>query len=242
MITTKKGIVFGATGGLGTSLVNELEAANYRVFSVVHEIVNDSHVACDISDYHSVANVFSLFAKMFGDLDFVVNCAGITKSDSVFDMSEIDWEKVINVNLNGSFYICKCAATYFKKHKKGGSIVLIGSPYGQRFVPGLAHYCVSKAGVSALAKAMSVELGEIGVRVNNVMPGLFLTKMTEPFIKNEKYLSQLMKHIPDGKLGSSSDLARIIVNILSDEYKHMNGCDIIIDGGYLNLLEGGIIK
>ena len=238
----KSGIVFGANGGLGQSVCEVLASLKADCYRVTRSGTNNTP-SCDISSYEGVSTIFSDYLKSKKQLDFVVNCAGITLGGSVIDTSVEDWNRIIDVNLNGAFYIVKKAAEIFKNQNlKSGAIVLIGSPYGVRFVPNLIGYCVSKSAISSLAKGLSVELAEYGVRVNTLIPGMFPSPMTNEFIANNKYMAQLYDHIPDRHLGDSRDLAKIIACLLSDEFKHVNGADIVVDGGYLNLLEGGIIR
>lgn len=249
------GIVFGASGTLGQATIRKFKDSGGVVCGVLHKkktrgLYRDINYYenCDISNPNEVDHVLSDFSENFGSPNFVVNCAGVTASSSFTDMTFAEWNYVLSVNLTGAFNVCQATSRIVIKKKvkheqdSGCSIVLIGSPYGERHIPGLAHYCTSKAAVTSLAKVLSVELAKHSIRVNVISPGLFSSKMTQPFVSNIKYIKQLMNHIPDNMLGDAGKLAEIIYFLSTESCKHINGTEIVVDGGMLNLIEGGIVR
>jgi NAD(P)-dependent dehydrogenase (short-subunit alcohol dehydrogenase family) len=184
-------------------------------------------VKCDVSSKSDVENLVKSAVKKFGKLDILVNNAGIFPFVPFMNMTEADWEKVINVNLK-SVFICSQAAA--KEMKKGGKIVSISSIAAFVGFEGLAHYCATKGGINAMTRTMALELAPQKINVNAIAPGAIDTpgaKMTD-----ENMMKQTIAAIPWKRMGLPEDIANAVVFLVSDKADYITGQTIIVDGGY----------
>ena len=242
-------LVIGSSGTLGQALIKKLsENKDSSVLAVLHRSISNDllrkpnihyYENIDVNDRKALEHFFSGLKQI---PESIFYCAGVTQSFDFAKDNLEEWDKVFNTNFGGAVNVCHFASKVMIENELKGSITLVGSGYGERHIPYLSSYCVSKGAMVSLVKTLSTELALNNIRINIVTPGLFPSKMTKPFIANKKYVDQLMKHIPDGKLGTAEDLADVIIFLSSDSAKHINGANIIFDGGMLNLLEGGIVR
>jgi 3-oxoacyl-[acyl-carrier protein] reductase len=167
----------------------------------------------------------------YGSVDVLVNCAGVLYQRQIKDITENEWDEVMNVNLRGTFFCCQ-AVTPLMKKKQRGTILNLASIAGK--VGGLssgAHYAVSKAGVICLTKIFARELAPFGVRVNALAPGPVDTAMLTAFPKETR--EKLSKDCPLGKLADVDDIAEAALFLISDSAKHITGEILDINGGLL---------
>jgi 3-oxoacyl-[acyl-carrier protein] reductase len=164
----------------------------------------------------------------FQKIDILINNAGITRDSFLVRMREADWDKVIDVNLKGTFNTTRAVSKVMLK-QRSGKIVNIASIIGIRGNSGQANYAASKAGIIGFTKATARELSVRGINVNAVAPGFIQTDMTEklPLEVKEKMLSQ----IPLGKFGETVDIANVVLFLVSDSARYITGEVIIVDGG-----------
>jgi NAD(P)-dependent dehydrogenase (short-subunit alcohol dehydrogenase family) len=168
----------------------------------------------------------------FGRCDILVNNAGIMAP--VIPLEELPvatWDKVMSVNLRGSF-LCAKHLVRMMLAQKSGAIINIAS-IGARVPNDIGPYGPSKAGVLGLTHQMAVEWGPRGVRANSVSPGMIRTPMSEHFYQNEKLHQGRIKVVPTGRIGRPEDIADAIAFLASDAASYMNGQDIIVDGGFM---------
>lgn len=187
-------------------------------------------LGCDVSDSQSVADMMSRLAGELGGLDGVFNNAGICMHKGALDVSPAEWGKVMDVNLNGVFYVAQAAARQFIAQGGGGSIVntasmsgiIVNTPQEQ------ASYNASKAAVIHLTKSLAVEWAPRGIRVNAISPGYIMTEMTGTVRRDwQEYWTGL---IPFGRMGRPEELAGAVAYLLSDASSYTSGCNIVIDG------------
>lgn len=181
-------------------------------------------VKCDISNAEAVKEMMNQLVKDHGRLDVLVNNAGITKDGLLIRMSDEDWLKVINTNLNSAFYVTKPAAKIMMK-QRSGSIINISSISGVYGNAGQANYSAAKAGLIGFTKAIAKELAPRGVAVNAIAPGFIATDMT-----HELDTSKIVERIPMGKLGQPEDVAKAVV-FLATSASYITGQVIGVDGG-----------
>jgi 3-oxoacyl-[acyl-carrier protein] reductase len=236
-------LITGGGGGIGRAcaLLFAAEGANLAISdlrleaaqAVASEVepagVRALALRTDVTDPADVARTFDEAAAALGGLDVLVNGAGIFQSKPIDDMSAAEWDRVLDVNLKGTF-LCSQAALRHMKPRGHGAIVSIASLAGQ--VGGLhagANYATSKAGVSALTKSLAKNAGPSGVRVNCVNPGPIETAMTEDWPPD--ILAGLAAATPLGRLGRADEVARLIVFLASDAASFVHGAHVDINGG-----------
>jgi 3-oxoacyl-[acyl-carrier protein] reductase len=183
----------------------------------------------DVSDPESAVAMIDQTEELLGDdLWNVVANAGITRDNLISRITVEDWDRVIEVNLGGTFHVCKAASRKLLR-KKRGSIVTMSSVVGLHGNFGQTNYAASKGGVIALTKALAKEVGSRGIRVNCVAPGYISTELTD--VLSEDIRDVLLGQTPLGRLGEPEDIARTVRFLLSDDASFITGTDLAVDGG-----------
>ncbi|MDP3026411.1 MAG: SDR family NAD(P)-dependent oxidoreductase [Nanoarchaeota archaeon] len=244
-LTGKVAIVTGAARGIGQGIAVELARAGADI--VVSDILPGDetinqikklkrkaiYVKADISNKKQVENLIAETIKNFKKIDILVNNAGIYVPGNVLDLPEESWDKTMSINLKGPFLCSQAALKYMKK---GASIINISSVAGIEGSAGGAAYCASKGGIRLFTKALAAELGEKGIRVNSIHPGLIDTPMTTGFTKDKKALEGMMSKFLIKRVGKPVDIAGPAVFLASDASSYMTGSEIVADGGWIAAL------
>ena len=185
-------------------------------------------IPADVSDEKQVVDLFKKVAEG-GKLDILVNNAGVIIDKLLIRISETDWDKVIDINLKGTF-LCLREASKLMLKAKSGKIVNISSMVALGGNPGQANYTASKAGVIALTKTAARELGPRGINVNSVAPGFIQTEMTAnlPKANTDMYLAAMSIKRP----GTPEDVANAVMFLASDDASYITGQTLVVDGGY----------
>lgn len=242
MLKDKVAIVTGARRGIGRGIAIVLakEGCNVVVSDinqedcekVVEEIEKGDAkglaIKCDVSSKKEVDNLISKTIEKFGKLDILVNNAGIFPFVPFLEMTEADWDKVLNVNLKSVFLSSQAAA---KVMQKGSKIVNISSIAAFIGFPALAHYCASKGGINSMIRSMALELAPKKININAIAPGSIDTPGASE-VSNEEVKKQTLAAIPWGRMGSPEDIANIVVFLASDKADYITGQTIIVDGGW----------
>lgn len=202
------------------SLSSELSSLGYNVLAV----------QCDVSSGGSVKKMFETVRKELGEVDLLVNNAGIAQQKLFTDITDSDWDKMIGVDLSGAFYTCREALPYMIR-QKSGKIINVSSMWGQVGASCEVHYSAAKAGVIGLTKALAKEVGPSGITVNCVCPGVADTDMMSSFSKEDK--DALTEEIPLGRIASADDIARVISFLASDSADYITGQIIPVNGGFV---------
>jgi 3-oxoacyl-[acyl-carrier protein] reductase len=184
--------------------------------------------AADVRDHAAATRVVNAVVAESGRLDILVCSAGITADATLTRMSEDEWDRVLAVNLKGSFNYVQAAARRFTA-QKGGKIVLLASINGLRGKLGQANYAASKGGVVAMSKSAARELGRFNVNVNVVAPGMVLTEMTRAL--PAEVLARAIDETVLGRLATVEDCADLVAFLCSDRARHITGEVIQVDGG-----------
>ena len=206
----------------GEALAAEIQAAGGKV--VVH--------AMDVTDPQSVQAAVDAVAAALGPLDVLVNNAGVAVTRPFLEITEQDWNDVVEVNLNGAWRVAQCVARQMRDSKRGGSIVNIASITGVRVAGGIAAYVASKAGLIQLTQAMALELARYNIRVNALAPGYIETDINRDFFVSDAGQA-LIKRIPQRRIGRPEELDGPLLLLASDASSYMTGSVIVADGGHL---------
>jgi 3-oxoacyl-[acyl-carrier protein] reductase len=191
-------------------------------------------IACDVTDRAQVEAMVERTAKEFGRLDILVACAGITRDNLVFKMTDEDWDAVIDTHLKGTFFSVRAAQKHMVQ-QKNGKIVLLSSTsaLGNR---GQTNYSTAKAGLQGMARTLAIELGPFNVNVNVVAPGFVETRMTRATAERmgvdfEAFKIGAAAQIPLRRVGQPEDIASVIAFLCSDESSFVSGQTIYVRGG-----------
>ena len=235
-------LVTGASRGIGRAIAETLAKAGARVACVATSKANveATAAACtehqagaeafgvDVSDTAAVEGLVKAVSKEFGGIDILVNNAGITRDQLLMRMSEDDFDRVVGVNLKGTWNFVKAASRPLMK-AGSGRIVNIASVVGVTGNAGQANYAASKAGVIGLTKSAAKELSGRGVTVNAIAPGFIATDMTADIPDNER--AKLTSAIPLGRMGSADDIAAATLFLSGPTGAYITGQTLIVDGG-----------
>lgn len=230
----KNALVTGASRGIGRAIAAELARAgasvvlSYRTGAEEAEAlaaeIGGRAVQADVSDSESARTL----VEKAGDLDVLVNNAGVTRDGLLVRMSDEDWETVIDTNLASCFYTCRAAVRGMMK-RRSGTIVNISSIVGIHGNWGQTNYAASKAGIIGFTKALARELGSRNVRANVVVPGYVKTQLTD--VLPEEAKSAMLESTPLGRLGDPEDVAGAVRFLCSEEASFVTGAVLLVDGG-----------
>lgn len=245
----KIAIVTGAAQGIGRAIAEALARNGATV--VVSDVQGEAGKAtakslgapaicipCDVRDATQVNALVENAVERFGRLDIMVNNAGIN-SNRPEDRVTVDrypaetWRRIMEVDLNGTFYCCQAAARQMVK-QKSGSIINIASIAGVVALRLQIGYVAAKAGVIKMTEAMACELGPFGVRVNAVSPGSILTEGTRELFYHDKARAEhMVSFIPERRPGETAEIANAVLFLASDAASYVNGHNLVVDGGWV---------
>ena len=184
----------------------------------------------DVTDPAQWDAVFAAIEAEHGRLDVLVNNAGIALVIPLSEMTSAQWQRQLSVNLDSVFEGARRAVALMRKGGGGGSIINISSTAGLTGIPGGAAYCASKGGVRLMSKALAVECGRDGIRVNSVHPGMILTNMNQGATGSDE-AAMMMAMVPMGRMGEPADIAAMNLFLASDESRYVTGTELVVDGG-----------
>jgi 3-oxoacyl-[acyl-carrier protein] reductase len=239
-------LIFGGAGGIGAVVAARLASQGARIViadldaaqtqaKAVELIAGGGQamgVACDITNPELCERAAQAAVDRFGQLDGVVNCAGISKPHDSISLPPADWVRMVDVQLNGAFYGAQACAK--RMWAAGGAIVFITSINAEAAFPRRAAYCSAKAGVAMLTKVLAIEWAEKGIRVNAVGPAHVATEMTSRNIAAGNISeAQIKARIPLGRLAQPGDVADAVSFLLSEQASFITGHSLYVDGGWL---------
>jgi glucose 1-dehydrogenase len=172
-------------------------------------------------------------AAHFGRLDILVNNAGVEKECPFWDVSEEDYDLVVDVNLKGVFFATQAFVRHLRSSGSPGKVVNISSVHEDLPFPGYAAYCASKGGVRMLTRNLAVELGPLGIAVNGVAPGAIATDINAKLLDDAEKQAALLAQIPLGRMGQPSDVASVVAFLVSSDADYVTGATYVVDGGLM---------
>lgn len=231
-------LVFGAYGGIGSSLVRRLaDRATLAVsgrdeekLSALADEVGASPFPADAADFGAVEKVLEQVVEAHGRVDAVVNAVGSVMLRPAHLTREPDWEEVLRTNLTSAFAVTRAAARTMSR-AEGGSIVLFSTAAARHGIPNHEAIAAAKAGVDGLVRSAAATYGPSGVRVNSIAPGLVDTPMTSRITGNERALESSRAMHPLGRIGEPGEIAAAVSWLISDEASWVTGQTIGVDGG-----------
>ena len=243
----KVSIVTGGGSGIGraTCLAFAKEGSNVLVADIVlkkaEEVARDIRAmglksisfGLDVANGKQVKEMVNVALHEFGRIDILANIAGIIVTSAIEDVSEEDWDRVMAVNLKGTFLCCQAVGREMIK-KRGGSIINIASIAGHTPQLHAGAYSSSKAGVILLTQLMAVEWAKYNIRVNAISPGVTRTPITDDLYNTEALRNARAKMVPMNRFGSPEEIAAGFVFLASDESSFVTGHPLIIDGGSIS--------
>jgi len=238
----KVAIVTGGSRGIGKQICLRLsrEGAKIAIFDIEEALLKEvaaqikdigSEVlplGVDISNFEKVDRAVKKVIDRFERTDILVNNAGVNEDKLLLRMREEDWDKVLQVNLKGTFNCLRAVIRTMVKQREG-RVINISSVIGLRGNIGQANYAASKAGIIGLTKSVAKEVGRYGITVNAIAPGFINTSMTEKLQEKEK--EKFISQIPAGRMGKPEEVANLVSFLASDEAGYITGEVIKIDGG-----------
>jgi acetoacetyl-CoA reductase len=236
----KNALISGGAGGLGKAIALELVKSGYCVFAADLPRAANSFdswkstfsaekeqlhfVALDVTDYENCLAVMEQI-----EVDILVNAAGVTQDISLRKMEPVQWRKVLSVNLDGAFHLCRAAVNGMIE-RGFGRIINISSVNGLQGQFGQTNYAASKAGLHGLTMSLARETGAKGITVNSISPGYCDTEMVAAI--PPEHLQQITSQIPVGRLADPQEIARVVSFLAADESAYITGANIPVTGGY----------
>ena len=232
-------IVTGASGGIGNSIIGKLNHAGANILAsgtrlekldeLKNKFENIKILKFDISQSDKIEEFLeNATQELGGNLDCIINNAGVTQDNLAIRMSLEEWQTVININLTSTFLISKFAIKKMLKNKSG-KVVNITSVVGHTGNLGQANYSASKAGILAMSKSLAIEYAKKNININCISPGFIKTAMTEKI--DEKFKETIVSKIPSARLGEPDDIANAVLFLASSDADYINGETLHVNGG-----------
>lgn len=242
-LSDKTALVTGASRGIGQAMAVGLAEAGAHIIAAARSTAGLGQTrtmveACgrrctvlplDVTDGDAV----SALASLEGPPTILVNNAGVEEVSPSTDVSEAVWDRIVDTNLKGSFFVAQAFAKALMARSMGGSIINLGSLTSAAGVPTAVPYTASKAGVLGMTRALCAEWAPHGIRVNAIGPGYFRTELTEVFYQNAAWQEAMRAKIPIGRFGKLEDLKGAAVFLASDASAYVTGQILYVDGGTL---------
>ena len=232
-------IVTGASGGIGNSIIKKLSESGANILAsgtkieklekLKSQFNNVKILKFDISQSEKIEDfIESASSELGGNLNCLVNNAGITQDNLAIRMTFDEWKKVIDINLTSTFLLSKFAIKKMLKNKYG-KIINITSVVGHTGNLGQSNYTASKAGIVAMSKSLAIEYAKKNININCISPGFIKTDMTDKI--DEKFKETIISKIPSSRLGEPEDIANAVLFLASDQSNYINGETIHVNGG-----------
>jgi glucose 1-dehydrogenase len=239
-------IITGASSGIGQGIAKHFasEGANVvinyagnaagaaKTLKMVEaEGAQGAIIQADVAQVEAARALVEQSWQKFGTVDILVNNAGVETKTPFADTKEEDFDRIIGVNLKAPFFVTQAFVRKLTAAKKPGRVINISSVHEDMAFPGFATYCASKGGLRMLMRDLSVELGPVGITVNNIAPGAISTPMNQSLLEDKPKLNALLEQIPLARLGRVEDVAALAAFLASDDASYVTGATYYVDGG-----------
>jgi 3-oxoacyl-[acyl-carrier protein] reductase len=234
----KKALVTGATGGIGGAIAKIFYEAGAQLAVsgskqekldvLVKELAGAQPLVCDLSRLETIDGFAKEAEEKLGGLDVLVCNAGITRDALTIRMNDEQWQQVIDINLTANFRLIRASLRGMVK-RRSGRIIIVTSVVGHSGNAGQANYCAAKAGLTGMAKALSLECASRGVTVNCIAPGFIATPMTDVLTEEQK--GRITANIPQGRMGTPEDIAAAALYLASAQAAYVTGHTLHVNGG-----------
>jgi len=246
--TGKVAIVTGAGTGIGQGIAKRLGSEGAKIIvdyigdpggaeetcGAIQQSGGEAMtVEADVTNLDEVRKLVDAAWTRFGSADILVNNAGMEHKADFWDTTEAEYDKVMSVNLRGPFFLTQEFVRRLRDTKKPGRIINISSVHEDMVFPGFSTYCCSKGGLRMLMRDLAVELGALGITVNNVAPGAIATPINKTLLEDKPKLDALLKNIPLGRLGTPNDVAGTVAFLASEDAAYVTGATFVVDGGLM---------
>ncbi len=244
----KVAIVTGSASGIGQSIAirfasegatvvvdyrNHPDAANETRAKAEAAGGRAITVQADVSKLADTQNLVDQAYQQLGRCDILVNNAGIEKEAAFWDVTEADYDAVLNVNLKGAFFLTQAFVRRLRDTKQPGRIINISSVHEDMVFPNFSTYCISKGGMRMLMRDLCVELGPLGITVNNIAPGAISTPINAKLMADKTELNALVQNIPLRRLGTADEVAGVALFLASEDGAYTSGSTYFVDGGLM---------
>jgi glucose 1-dehydrogenase len=244
----KVAIVTGSGSGIGQSIAIRFASEGATVVVDYRNHVDQSQetvtkaeaaggkailIQADVTKLSDTQNLIDQAYSQLGRCDILVNNAGIEKEAAFWDVTEADYDAVLNVNLKGAFFLTQAFVRRLHDAKLPGRIINISSVHEDMVFPNFSTYCASKGGIRMLMRDLSVELGPLNITVNNIAPGAIATPINTKLLEDKPKLDALLKNIPLGRMGTPDDVSGVALFLASDDAAYVTGSTYFIDGGLI---------
>jgi len=244
----KIAIVTGAGTGIGQSIAKRLGSEGAEIVvdyvgdpggakatrSAIQQTGGEAEtVQADVTRHDDVRKLVDSAWTRFGSADILVNNARMEHKTDICDTAEADYDKTMSVNLRGPFFLTQEFVRRLRDARKPGRIINISSVHEDMAFPGFSTYCYSKVAMRMLLRDLAVELGPLGITVNNVAPGAIATPIDKVLLEDKLKLDALLKNIPLGRLGSPDDVAGTVAFLASEDAACITGATLVVDGGLM---------
>ncbi len=242
----KVALVTGSSQGIGAACALRLAADGADVIlngrkldergeDLIKQITDMGRKAhflvADVSQTGNVVQMINDAIGVWGQLDILVNNAGVEKNNDFWNVTEEEYDLVMDTNLKGIFFGIQTFVKYCMAQKRGGVIINMSSVHEEIIFPHFAAYCASKGGLKMLTRNLATELAPLNIRVNNVAPGAIATPINKKLMETPELLNNVLENIPMRKLGEPEDVAALVAFLASNDAKYVTGSTYFVDGG-----------
>jgi glucose 1-dehydrogenase len=247
-LTGKVAIVTGSGSGIGQSIAERLAQEGASIVVDYRDHIDQAQttqqkiasaggksilVRADVTSLTDTQNLVTQAYTQLGRCDILVNNAGVEKSANFWEVTEADYDAVLNVNLKGAFFLTQAFVKRLLEAKQPGRIINISSVHEDMVFPHFSTYATSKGGMRMLMRNLAVELGPHSITVNNVAPGAIITPINTRLLGNKSELDALLANIPLGRMGKPEEVAGLVAFLASDEAAYVTGSTYVLDGGLM---------